>query len=421
MTIRPIPNKPRYDYVKRTARKVLLSNNIASLPTDIDAIFKNNNILLFSEIQAEQMAMCTMPHEFSINNKIQAITQNRTVQSKSIFITIYKERNRVAGNIRFSKAHELGHIFLKHFEDFEIPSSLNISTSREYWILEREAEMFAAELLAPTAILRACNCFDKRSIQLLCNLSGEASEYVISDINRDYHLKESDKAALECQFDSFIRSKKYLLLTSDNFCQTCGSPTHSKDQYCRICGATIVPSQNKENVFLYPSDIPVKETGRVYYCVKCGNINISMGVKVCNLCNAPLYNFCTSCNTKLSGNDRYCGTCGNVSTFFNHSLLESWSKVQDRYKGIGANHILDLKKIECWEYILDKLLRANKLDVYQTLAGSSGYEDSGKLIIASHAKISCLVSDDTLLSEINALCLPYFDTTYDDIEVIYTH
>lgn len=418
MATKNIPNKPRYDYVKRSARKVLLSNNIDLLPVDVDVIFKRQNILLFSETQAEQIAMCDLPREFVNNKNIQAVTQNRIIQGKSIFISIYKERNRVIGNIRFSKAHELGHIFLKHFDEFEIPSSLDISSSREYWVLEREAEMFAAELLAPTAILRACNCYDKRSIKLLCNLSDEASEYVVSDINRDYHLMESEKAALECQFDDFIRNKEYLLLTSIAFCEICGAPLDSNDKYCRICGSEEATNVRKDKMFLYPSSIPVKETGRVYFCIGCGNTDFPFASKECNLCSAPLYNLCTSCNVKLSGNDRYCGSCGGISTFYKNSLLESWSQVQDRLKSAPGNHLLKYRKVICWEYMIDKLLYSNKLDTYKMLYGSCACENNGKLIIALPTERDCSVSSEILLGEINAISLPYFDITYDDIEIL---
>ncbi|SCG83817.1 double zinc ribbon domain-containing protein [Streptococcus suis] len=415
-----IPNKPRYDYVKRTARKILLSNNINSLPTDIDLIFKANNIILFSESEAEQIAMSDLPHEFKNNKDIQAITQKRIIQGKSIYISIVKDRNRVPGNVRFSKAHELGHIFLKHFEEFDLPSSLNISNSHEYWVLEREAEMFAAELLAPTAILRACNCFDKESIKSLCNLSEEASEYVICDIRRDYHLMEREKAALECQFDDFIRNKKYLLLTSPAFCGNCGAPLKPADRYCIMCGFKTTNNVNIDKVFLYPTTIPLKSTGRVYYCLRCGEIDLPLSSKICNVCSAPLYNLCTNCNSKLSGNDRFCGSCGGVSSFFQSRLLESWAEVQNSLNSVHKNQILNYRKINFWDYIIEKLLDKNKLDVHRALFGSCGYDDCGKLIIAFESESNNLIDKDVILDEINAICLPYFDTTYDDIDIILT-
>src|SRR5690554_5802066 len=162
-----MPLTPRYDFAKRKAREVLLSNDIKSLPVDVDRIYQNNGIILFSETQAEELAMQELPSEFKDNRDIHAVTQIERHNGRTIFITIVKNRGRVIGNVRFSKAHELGHIFLNHFHDFELSSSSLSKDDGERWVLEREADVFAAELLAPTAILRACSCYDKESIKVL--------------------------------------------------------------------------------------------------------------------------------------------------------------------------------------------------------------------------------------------------------------
>mgnify|MGYP000949826900 FL=1 len=46
--------------------------------------------------------------------------------------------------------------------------------------------------------------------------------------------------------------------------------------------------------------------------------------------------------------------------------------------------------------------------------------DCGKLIIAFESESNNLIDKDVILAEINAICLPYFDTTYDDIDIIHT-
>ena len=171
---------------------------------------KTNEYYVFPKKRQVISHKFTSSTSFVSDDNISAITQYEIIKGQRIYITIYKTHNRNIGHIRFTKAHELGNIFLRHFEDFDIPSTFNIQNNHDYWVLEREAEMFAAELLAPTAILRACGCLDRENIQSLCNLSEEAAEYVISDIHRDYHLMESDKASLEQQFYDFIKNKEYL-------------------------------------------------------------------------------------------------------------------------------------------------------------------------------------------------------------------
>lgn len=416
-----IPSKPRYEYAKRIARKTLLLNNITSLPVDIDAIFKNNNILFFLETQAEKIAKQDLPVEFKRNQDIHAITQKRIVDGKSTYVSIIKDRGRVRGNIRFSKAHELGHIFLKHFEIFDLPSSLNINLSHEYWVLEREAEVFAAELLAPTTILRLCNCYDKKAIKALCDLSDEASEYAIGDIWRDYNVRERERIALECQFENFLRNKKYLLFTSFTFCSVCGAPLDPTDLYCRICGFKIPDMPDmvvNHKKFIYTSTIPLKENGRVYYCLKCGETDLPIA-STCNVCGAPIYNFCINCANKLTGNDRFCGSCGNKSSFFLSRLIKAWPQVQKQLETIPSNKTLELKKITCWEYIVEKLLYANKLDAHKMLLGSCGYDDCGKLVIAFRSCNNNHIDKDKILNAVNSISLPYFDITYDGIDILY--
>lgn len=109
--------------------------------------------------------------------------------------------------------------------------------------------------IAPTAILRACSCYDKESIKVLCNMSNEAAEHVIGDITRDYNVRERERVTLECQFDSFIRRKEYLLLISPEFCSVCGSPFSLNDSYCRMCGRHISSHATHEDSFLYPTTI----------------------------------------------------------------------------------------------------------------------------------------------------------------------
>jgi len=411
-----IPKQPRRSHVKRTARKLLLSSGASSLPIDVDNIYKTNGILSFSEEEAVLATSIPLPNSFVSDDNISAITQYEIIKGQRIYVTIYKTLNRNIGHIRFTKAHELGHIFLRHFEDFDIPSTFNIQNNHDYWVLEREAEMFAAELLAPTAILRACNCLDRAKIQSLCNLSEEASEYVISDIHRDYHLMESDKAALEQQFYDFIKNKEYLQFNSKYACEVCGNPIVSDDSYCRICGNNLKLHKASGNPNIYKSTIALKPTGRVYYCQKCGNFQIPVGLRECNLCKAPLYNICDICNTKMSSESRYCPHCGIKLPFYTAGLLLDWRTPSIRDK--LPDKINGFRRIKEWDFILDKLLAQEKYTLHYCLKDSLAFEYSGKIVIYVINNLSTeLINKINVLEEINAITLPYIDVTYDEIDI----
>jgi hypothetical protein len=83
-----------------------------------------------------------------------------------IFDRIDVVRGAQLNRLRFSIAHELGHLFLhrEHFESAEIATSdhlldwLNEHNGRKY-DFEREANEFAGRLLVPVDVLR--DCFDR--------------------------------------------------------------------------------------------------------------------------------------------------------------------------------------------------------------------------------------------------------------------
>lgn len=67
---------------------------------------------------------------------------------------------------RFTIAHELGHILLHHF---------NSNLSNEY--IEKEANMFAIRLLAPTCIIKELNINTVDQLAKTFNISAEAANY----------------------------------------------------------------------------------------------------------------------------------------------------------------------------------------------------------------------------------------------------
>lgn len=412
-----IPKEPRRDYVKRTARKLLLSSGASSLPIDVDRIFTMNGILMYSADEAVSAANMPLPNGFVTNSSISAITQFLIINDKKFYVTIYKTHDRNIGNIRFSKAHELGHIHLKHFENYSVPSSYDIQENHALWVLEREAEMFAAELLAPTAILRACQCVDKNSIQSLCNISAEASEYAVSDIKKDYHLKESDKASLEQQFYSYIKNKEYLSQVSYSSCGVCGNAIITDNQYCNICGDNFKKAGMAKETVFYKSSIETKPTGRVYYCQKCGNFNIPAGSLECNICKAPLYNICRRCKTKASSDSRFCPNCGTRTPFFDAGLLFDW-KVSPIRSRLPSN-VEGFRKLNSWEFIVNKFLLQEKFEIHHFLRESVAFENSGIIsIYIANTATPGPAEPINLLQVINDISLSYFDITYDEINIV---
>ena len=116
-----IPNKPRYKYVIEKVYEFIISNSISYYPIDIINIIKQNkwNITKYSEIQ----------NKFNCTND----TVCKNFQSRDGNTYLYIENKKYSYSIiynddltintderiRFTLAHEIGHIYLSHLKDFQ--------------------------------------------------------------------------------------------------------------------------------------------------------------------------------------------------------------------------------------------------------------------------------------------------------------
>lgn len=98
---------------------------------------------------------------------------------------------------RFTAAHELAHCILGHLEKDEV--SLHD---------ERAAECFAAELLAPAAVLRECKVRHAEEISKLCGISRQSAEIRSEQLAkreiRGFFPTEDEQRVLEI-FKDFIK------------------------------------------------------------------------------------------------------------------------------------------------------------------------------------------------------------------------
>ncbi|EGP4808374.1 ImmA/IrrE family metallo-endopeptidase, partial [Enterococcus faecium] len=84
------------------------------------------------------------------------------------FIIVYNSdiTTNIVERIRFSIAHELGHIILNHFSSGDLILTRGGLSEERYKILEKEADTFARELLAPTFLMQP----EKWSIKQVCDI-----------------------------------------------------------------------------------------------------------------------------------------------------------------------------------------------------------------------------------------------------------
>lgn len=75
---------------------------------------------------------------------------------------------------RFTAAHELGHILLGHVEEGRPAHRGPLPADSP---IEREANVFASRLLAPSCVLWGCGVDSAEDIMTLCDISRQAAEF----------------------------------------------------------------------------------------------------------------------------------------------------------------------------------------------------------------------------------------------------
>lgn len=165
--------RPRFTYAKNTGRKFYnqVCKNL-SYPINLEELVKLLDIgLIDTDIYGEDGFIMYRPDK----NKYKIVIDYSITSSRK----------------RFTLAHEIGHIILKHFEQYDI----NNLTDKEKEVLDKEADVFAGELLMPYAIIKTANASIPSMIKRF-NVTPEAMKTRLSflgisyseDIGSDYLL-----------------------------------------------------------------------------------------------------------------------------------------------------------------------------------------------------------------------------------------
>jgi Predicted Zn peptidase len=205
------------------------------------------------------------------------------------------------GMDNFTLAHELAHLVLKHHDEYDIDNL----TNRELWILDREADIFAACLLMPESLVKE-NINDKLSIAEIGRLKCEFAVSWQAIINRLDELKICSKAMTQEMFLRWRDSKK--------------KDAAYYQQEFNYCTSIRIPEKRIISVeqFRIPE---VDDKLRFVFCPACGNDDISSDAHYCKKCGEYLYNLCTNTNgSRMRCGERnvsdalYCEYCGAQTT-----------------------------------------------------------------------------------------------------------
>lgn len=186
-------NYGKYKNVRNATWQVLIDYNINKLPVKVTNIVKQANIKLLNNSDCNFLKGNQLGVSIHLKNEWYIIVDD----------TMKIER------IRFTIAHELGHIFLGHESLLHrTPNSIFIEKPEE----ETEADMFAARLLSPSCVLWGLNLHTPEEIAKICNISYQAASYRAKRMEilykRNMFLTSNLEKQVYSNFSEFINNYK---------------------------------------------------------------------------------------------------------------------------------------------------------------------------------------------------------------------
>jgi hypothetical protein len=173
-------NRPDYHRATRNAYRTLLATKIDALPIDIDTVCarcRNTRVLSFREACSRYEGF--EPFYDGPSRTAFTLRQFEGDLAHNIIFWNDEDMRRGSGVYRFSLAHELGHIVLRHSED-------------SGYAAELEANVFAQHLLCPRPVLEVLQPKDHYEIMHLCGVSQSAARIVFSTLRQENGYMDGD-------------------------------------------------------------------------------------------------------------------------------------------------------------------------------------------------------------------------------------
>lgn len=198
----------QYSMINRMIMETYARGNIKSFPFDCEYIIKElgYNLYKYSELSEEKRNSCFLVSD----------------ESLKLFDNIYYNDSMLPLRIRFSLAHELGHIVLDHgdYRDEE---------------KEAEANYFASHFLAPRMAIHYSGCKNQNDVAKRFQISQESAQYAFDDYRRWHRrtvihkMTDFDKA----MYAYFYNEDAKCFVYNVKSCEDCGAEVYNS--YCTLC------------------------------------------------------------------------------------------------------------------------------------------------------------------------------------------
>ena len=324
------------DYQKavHTAIEVLQDFEIRSVPVDPMIIVNQMSRTIRCEAYSVYMEKygCTLQDVEAFADSEDGVCFYKPSSEKYLILYNDVDPNKRLRK-RFTVAHELGHIFLEHLTK----SGTTIMhrgemSDEEYKAYEREADVFARNLLSPAPLADMImkispDGWKNRNIETAFSISNRAANVRINFLITDLRSYNSRMMAYTARMTLLFRK----------VCLTCGSEVPFDSGHCELCGSTSFSYANEYTAL--PQATPIaKKSGRMRQCPRCGNKEISSEARFCRICGLPIRNICTGAGKKHANRSyaRYCSECG-APTVYGKLLSFNNERTEEMIYADGVN------------------------------------------------------------------------------------
>lgn len=200
----------QYQEARDKSWETLLDCDIQELPVDIKAVCQQFGFLCYTYAEGK-----------TILEQIKLLDHTKETDGFTVYMKdtrnylIFYNQECCYERQRFTIAHELGHILLKHtmklFEGVEY-TVINREPSVQGDWMEQQANVFASRFLAPACVLHALKADTPEKIAKLCNISIQSATYRtqrMKDLEkRDRFYHSPLEARVQKKFNRFIKFKQ---------------------------------------------------------------------------------------------------------------------------------------------------------------------------------------------------------------------
>ncbi|MDY4181022.1 MAG: ImmA/IrrE family metallo-endopeptidase [Pseudoflavonifractor sp.] len=194
-----------YQHARDAAWQFLIRFEIGELPVRISDPIREMGIAL-----APYSRSGTFLTELGLGRLMQE-TDGLSVQKGGKYYICYRG-DMTPGRIRFTVAHELGHIVLGHLGEKTPHTTRNREPREDDAPMEQAANVFASRLLAPACVLHDLNAHTPERISELCDISLAAARFRAERMDvleqRGVFGASPLERKVRKQFRAFVRSRR---------------------------------------------------------------------------------------------------------------------------------------------------------------------------------------------------------------------